>query len=174
MPGSRKIRMKWGYNSKGEYVGPLKKIHAKPKGGTVMFQRLRNGTLDADLKTGEVFGIRGKMTPTADKDGYLRVWLSLPSRRKKADRDGRKRWRQVALVHRIVMMKKKAVEVDPVNWREHVKELPAGIDVNHEDRDRANNRASNLSLQTERHNRHGEDMTPEEEQAIEDYYDEGY
>lgn len=153
---------------------PLKKIHSRSKKGTVMYQRLRNGTLDVDLETGEVFGLRGrKFVVDVTWDGYHRVHLTIKNNRCKPDGRGQRRFRQRAMVHRIVMMKKLAVEAkggSRLSWRSFVKELPTGVDVDHEDDDRENNRASNLQLKTYIANRSKRDMTPEEEESIREYY----
>lgn len=117
-----------------------------PPGETSLeVEALRDGTLDVDLATGLVYGVRGNLTKQRkldyDRDGYLYFWLNRekkdrrgkPERCRKSNRN-RYRRRRVVLVHRLVKIKALAVAKGGRNWRKYVTDLPRGIDVNHEPR----------------------------------------
>ncbi len=158
---------------------PLKTIHLKCGETSLECLCLRDGSLDVNLASGEVTSMaRGRQRTRkvrADDDGYLYFDLSRerPDRRGKAEisrRNGkvkkRYRIRRFVAVHRLVKMKELAIKAGGDAWRDHVKDLPRGIDVDHGDRDRQNNNYRNLSLKTEAANRGKREMTPEEEAEI--------
>lgn len=152
-----------------------KYVHLPPGKESLEVLCFRDGSLDVCLATGEVFGIKNgkryKKKLRADKDGYLHFDLN----REKKDRRGRpdierrngkeyKRWRnrRFVRVNRAVKIKAIAVGLGGEHWRQFVKDLPRGIDVNHI-KARDDNRAMHLELMTERANRNGsEEMTEEE------------
>jgi hypothetical protein len=76
------------------------------------------------------------------------------------------------LVHRLVKVKALAVAMGGENWRQYVKPLPPGIDVNHIPpgegipANRLDNRACMLELQTEAANRSRREMTDEEWERV--------
>lgn len=135
---------------------------------------LRDGTLDVDLETGEVFSVRRgerkKRRLRTDDDGYKSFYLNRERRDKRGGKEYcrktkgfRYRRRRLVFVHRVVKIKAIALaKGGDHNWRDYVEDLPRGVDVNHFDRDRANNRAGNLELQTELANRSRRAMTAAE------------
>lgn len=139
---------------------------------------LRDGTLDVDLETGEAFsvrkGVRTKRRLRTDEDGYKMFYLN----RERSDKRGGKEYcrrkkgfryrrRRGVFVHRIVKIKAIAIaKGGDQNWRQYVEDLPRGVDVNHWDRNRANNRAGNLELQTELANRSRRAMTQAELESV--------
>jgi hypothetical protein len=159
--------------------GQLKKIHLPPGEESLECQCLRDGTLDVNLTTGEVFSLVGskrkRMKFGEDRDGYLHIWLA----RERSDRRGkpeiemlrngkrvkRYRRRRYVRVNRLVKMKALAVALGGDQWRKYVADLPRGVDVNHTGA-RNDNRAHKLTLETERANRTRSEMTPEEQAEI--------
>lgn len=135
---------------------------------------LKDGSLDCDLQTGEVFSVRkGVPRPMAiypDKDGYLCFSLRReckPPRGKPEAIPGSKgrtrfRLRRWVRVNRLIKTKAIAVAKGGRNWRAFLQALPAGVDVNHIDGGRDNNVADNLELSTELANRSRRDMSDEE------------
>lgn len=65
------------------------------------------------------------------------------------------------LVNRLVKIKAIAWALGGQHWRQYVKDLPPGIDVNHIGA-RDDNREHMIELQTEGANRRRREMTPEE------------
>lgn len=161
------------------YGGPLKKLHI-PRGQESLEVRcLRDGSLDCDLETGDVFSVRGdvrkKRRPGPDKDGYLAINLNREKEKKlgkpEIERRGKERikryrHRRFVMVHRLVKIKALAVAKGASQWRQYVTDLPRGVDVDHLDRNRSNNRADNLALKTELANRSNREMTEEEWQEL--------
>jgi len=159
---------------------PFKRVHLPAGKESLECRCLRDGSLDVSLITGEVIsfalGKRHVMALLRDRDGYLHISLNRerPDRRGKASeergRDGklRKRYRERRFVrlNRLVMMKRLAVEAGGRQWREFVKDLPRGVDVNHDDLVRHNNHHENLRMQTEAANRGRRENTPEEQAEI--------
>ncbi len=155
---------------------PLKKIHLSYGETSLECLCLRDGSLDVNLVTGEVTSVaRGRpkaMKIKVDHDGYLHFYLNRerPDRRGKAEvsrgpgGEVKKRYRirRFVAVHRLVKMKELAIKAGGDAWRDHVRDLPRGIDVDHGDRNRANNDYRNLSLKTDSANRGKREMTPEE------------
>jgi hypothetical protein len=139
---------------------------------------LRNGTLDCDLSTGEVFSVRKgiprPMALQADKDGYLCFSLRRDCKPPQGKPEAchskkghiRYRLRRWIRVNRLVKVKAIAVAKGGRNWRSFVRPLPAGVDVNHLDGRRDNNASDNLELSTERANRERRDMTDEEYEEL--------
>lgn len=145
-----------------EFSTGWKRCHLAPGVESLETILLREGLIDVDLDTGLVFsvrnGIRVPMAISLTKKGYAYVQLQKEKSRKQGSqhRDGartRYRTRRNALVHRIVKIKSIAVAMGGSRWRDHVRPLPRRVDVNHIDRNRFNNAASNLELQTEAANR---------------------
>lgn len=146
---------------------------------------LRDGTLDVCLDTGAVYSARGgqrtkAMKLKADRGGYLQFQLNRERSRKvgRAEwrRDGKRlkkrfRERRAVLVHRLVKIKAVAVGVGGEHWRQYVTDLPPGVDVNHIEGNRGDNRACKLELQTERINRGRGQMEPEDYAACQPDYD---
>ena len=161
----------------------LKKVHANKRGGKTLARRcLEDGTLDVCLRTGRVTSFAqakdGKaIRPRTDEHGYRKFTLvrSVSKRLVRKPRaDGLHVWQMTVFVHRLAMMKKVAVAKaysvgTPDDWRSFVRDLPAGVDVNHKNRKRDDNRAKNLELQTERTNRNGQASTEEELRAIAEF-----
>lgn len=162
-----------------KFVPPTtKRCHLPPGVTSLEVLCLRDGTLDVDLETGDVFSVRGdkrtkrKLDP--DDDGYLCFWLNRErkDRRGKAERDGnrkRYRYRRVVLAHRLVKIKHLAVAKGGSKWRQYATDLPRGVDVNHIDRVRHHNWADNLELQTEAVNRARGEMTEQEIADLEEF-----
>jgi hypothetical protein len=162
--------------------GP-KKVHHNKRGGKTLARRcLEDGTLDVCLETGMVTSFAqvetGKLIrPRLDEDGYRKFTLvrSVSARLVKKKRaDGCRIWQMTVFVHRLAMMKKIAVKKakavgTPDEWRAFVRDLPAGLDVNHKNLIRDDNRACNLELQTERTNRNGQPSTEEELRSIAEF-----
>ena len=159
--------------------GRLKKIHLRRGKKSLEVRCLRNGTLDVDLETGKVSGfVRGEWKNKRlkkDNDGYMGFHLcrERKSKRGKPIREvrpngkerNRYRDRRYVLVHRLVKIKAIAVGLRGNNWRQYVKDLPPGIDVNHRG-ERDNNNHLMIELQTEAANRRRREMTPEEQEEI--------
>lgn len=163
------------HNAAGEYVGPLKRVH-RPRGmRSLACELMRDGVLDVGLATGEVVslhsGQRKVLAVQTNAKGYCYVTLNREKRprRGRPNSEGRWRRRMSAWVHRLVMMKKLAVEKHGEAWREHVVDIDPHIDVDHRDRVRHNNAADNLRLAL--HNAHEttRELTPEELAAIEEF-----
>lgn len=123
---------------------------------------LRDGKIDADLETGLIYSVRGekrtllKINTTEKGYCYVQLGEERSDRQGKFQRDGerrRYRTRRNAFVNRIVKIKAVAVAMGGRNWRNHVRPLPRGVDVNHWNRDRSDNRADNLELATQLANR---------------------
>ncbi len=156
------------------YAYGLKKVH-RPGETSLACLALRDGSLDVDLKTGIPYGARGPMKTRIDKYGYVTFVLC-----RKVTRGGtvvkiagkeRRRKLMTVLVHRLAMMKHLAVQHHGDSWREHVKDLPGTLDVNHvhdhnQVADRTDNRIRNLRLETLMANRRRRPMTPEEEAEV--------
>jgi hypothetical protein len=163
--------------------GPRKITHNRRGGETLARRCLRDGSIDVDLATGVVTSFarypKGRVLKlTIDEDGYEKFKLCRNvSKRlvRKPDRWGRHRWQMDVFVHRLVRMKATAVKRavaeagDADRWREYVRDLPCGVDVNHIDRDRRNNAAANLRLETEDCNRRGGDMDEEDLRSIAEF-----
>lgn len=118
-----------------ELIRCFKKMHWTGK-ESLEVKCLRDGSLDCDADTGEVFsvkpdGSRTKRRLHVDRDGYLLFYLNRERRRGKPDRSGRRRARRGVLVHRLVKIKAIAVAKGGDNWRKYVCDLPRGVDVNH-------------------------------------------
>lgn len=158
--------------------GPLKKIHLPHGVESLECKCLRDGTLDVNLTTGEVFslatGKRKRMTLAEDSDGYLHIHLSRErdDRRGKAEmqmRNGtrikRYRHRRFVRVNRLVKMKSIAVGKGGNEWRKYVRDLPRGLDVNHT-KGRKNNHHMTLTMATELANRTKRPMTAEEQAEV--------
>lgn len=155
--------------------GPLKKIHLRHGEDSLEVRCLKNGTLDVELSTGKVLGlVRGEWKAKKlklDDCGYLGFFLNRerkhkrgkPIREVRPNGKERKRYRdrRYVLVNRLVKIKAIAVALGGKNWRNHVKDLPLGVDVNHLGA-RNNNAHDMLELQTEAANRRRREMTPEE------------
>lgn len=139
-----------------------------PTAETLAIAMLRDGRIDCDLATGEVFTIRDgvpyakAMTP--DKDGYLTIMVQRSRGKGNGNPDKWGRFRDVrnVRVNRLVKIKAMAVAKGGRNWRSFVAPLPRGADVNHIDTNRENNASDNLELSTERANRGRREMTEEE------------
>jgi len=158
---------------------------ARPRKGSESLEVrcLRDGTLDVCLETGTVYSARGGQRTKAratreDRHGYL--WFQLNRERPKKvgrcerERRGkhvvrRYRERRSVLVHRLVKIKAIAVGMGGDHWRCYVTDLPRGVDVNHIEGNRRDNRACKLELQTERVNRGRGEMQPEDYAACTDY-----
>lgn len=133
---------------------------------------LRQGSLDVDVLTGEVFSVRRgahwPMKLREDKDGYLCFGLNRDSKSRgkacKCKRTGKVRYRvyRWVRVNRLVKIKAMAIAKGGRNWRKFVADLPLGVDVNHIDTDRQNNNHENLELSTERANRARKELSEEE------------
>ena len=166
----------------GEYRGKRKKLFT-PKGKpSLAAECLRDGTIDVDLSTGEVYstakgGVRRPMKLRTDPDGYLGFHLNREKKRRvgKPERDRHRvrfRRRQYVQVHRLAYMKKVAIlwsDFHGGHWRDHVQDLPRGVDVDHKDLNRSNNTIANLRLKTEAANRSRREMTAEEAATVADF-----
>lgn len=149
-------------------------IHLPPGAESLEVLCLRDGTLDCCLDTGKVFGlVRGEWVAKRlryDADGYLQFDLNRERGRKagrpEVDR-GRLRYRnrRCVRVNRLVKIKAIAVAKGGSNWRQHVSDLPRGVDMNHLGA-RDDNRACMLELMTERANRSRTEMTDDEWEAL--------
>jgi hypothetical protein len=133
---------------------------------------LRDGSLDVDLRTGEVFSVRHgvprERKTWAAGNGYIVFGLNRDrpdGKISKGDR-GRRRVRRTVLVHRLVKIKHLAVARGGRNWRQFVAPLPLGVDVNHIDHHRDHNHSSNLELSTQRANRGQDEMTEQEYEQL--------
>lgn len=170
-----------------------RKTRFRPKGQlSLAAECLRDGTLDVDLRTGEPSGMKGPIRTKPDRDGYRTFTLSrdvprggrlFSERTPSGRRTMRRRRQQTVVVHRLVVMKHLAseralAEGKPGTWREYVVDLPITVDVDHEDRNRANNRVDNLRLRQPLPNRQRYAMTEEEaaaaEQAEREHYQDFY
>lgn len=139
---------------------------------------MKLGVLDVCLVSGRVYtsfrGIVRERKINVDADGYCGFCLNVES----TDRTGkqelrrdtkvkkiRRRHRMYVQLHRLVMAKKLAVEKagDSRDWRTVVRDIPINFDIDHIDRDRANNRGSNLRLRGWFENRTKVPMTAEEQ-----------
>lgn len=157
-----------------------RRLFTPPGQPTLALVLFREGKLDVCLSGQLVTGAKGQpLTMTIDKDGYWRVTLFKEVQRgegghmlrvREKGRKERIRYakRQTAMVSRLVLMKALAVERHGDQWREHLTDLPRGLDVDHIDYNRNNNRRDNLRLETERTNRARKYMSEEEEQQIAD------
>jgi hypothetical protein len=165
-------------------TGARKKIHIRYGEESLEVKCLRDGTLDVDIETGEVFSIdkNGKRTKrrlAPDDDGYLGFHLARerkskrgkPCRWKEPGRADRVRYRnrRYVMVHRLVKIKALAVAKGGRNWTQYVRDLPLGIDVNHLG-PKTDNRHTELELQTEAANRSRTEMTDAEWQALQDVF----
>lgn len=151
--------------------GARKYVHLRIGEESLEVKCLRDGTLDCDLETGEVFSVKNgqriKRSLFKDADGYLFFTLNRERSKKagKPERDlrGKLRYRhrRSVLVHRLVKIKAIAYGKGGENWREFVTDLPRGVDVNHLG-ERDDNRQHKLELQSEAANRAKRKMTNEE------------
>lgn len=122
---------------------------------SLMVRCLRDGSLDVDLETGNVWSWkRGEwcqpVKTRRDEDGYVKFTLSRKapkSSRKRPDRDGRRREHMTVFVHRLVMVKKIAVAANEERWRTVLRDLPGSTEVHHKDENRQHNAAGNLTLE---------------------------
>lgn len=170
-------KFKYGYNSAGQYVGKLKRVHRDKKKPSLAARELAAGNLDVCLTTGVVTThYRGRnLIRKLQKNHKGYFWLNLnrnrSGKRGKPDADGRYREQMSAWVHRLAMMKKLAVELAGEGWRAVVIDIDPEIDVDHKDNNRGNNSAANLRLAN--HALHGkrssEAWTAEDEAKIEEF-----
>lgn len=152
-----------------------KHIHLPPGVESLEVRCLRDGSLDCCLETGRVFGlVRGEWVEKRlryDADGYLHFDLNRDRKKRvgrpERCRNGRLRFRErrCVRVNRLVKIKAIAVAKGGSNWRQHVADLPRGVDVNHLGA-RDDNRASMLELMTERANRSRTEMNDDEWEAL--------
>ena len=171
---SRK-KFKYGVNANGDYVGELKRVHRDKKKPSLACLMLADGTLDVCLKKGTVTtNFRGRIKKRSLSEhykGYLYVSLYRERKHGRKNKAGRRRHRMSAWVHRLVMMKKIAVDSAGEGWRAVVKDIDPEIDVDHRDTIRTNNTAENLRLAG--HDIHGKrsssNWTAEDEAAVEEF-----
>ncbi len=169
-----------------EYRGKRKKRHT-PKGElSLAAECLRDGTIDVELTSGVVISFAARANRPAtrhvmklrtDPDGYQGFHLNRERKQKRGnpERDRkilRYRRRMYVQVHRLAYMKKVAIlwaDFHGGHWREHVVDLPRGIDVDHVDLNRSNNTIENLRLRTLVSNRQRRPMTEEEAATVADW-----
>jgi hypothetical protein len=170
-------------SSRFSYQRRPKKVFLTYGKPSLEVQCLRDGTLDVDIETGEVFSIRNgrsvKRQLRLDEDGYYCFQLNRERKRKQGKpeidyrREGasrlRYRNRRYVRVHRLVKIKALAVAKGGRNWRQYVQDLPLGIDVNHLNGKTDNNHL-NLELQTELAHRSHKEMTDEEWKALQEVF----
>lgn len=160
------------------YNRPLKKVHVQHGKETLECKCLRDGTLDVNLTTGEVFSLvrsRKAMKLSEDRDVYLHINLARErkdrrgkpevERRRNGTRVNLYRHRRFVRVNRLVKMKSLAVAMGGSDWRRYVTDLSRGIDVNHKGPRNVNNHLM-LTLETEQANRTRREMTPEEQAEV--------
>lgn len=118
-----------------------KRIHRR--GVSLAARCLEDGTLDVNLQTAVVYSkARGKlkrMKTRLDEDGYVKFTLT-------REATGREKRRTDAAGRRRLVMTV-AVARGESRWREHVVDLPGDKDVHHNDTNRQNNAAANLTLE---------------------------
>ncbi len=170
-------KFKFGYNAAGVYVGPLKRVHRDKKKPSLAAREFAAGNPDVCLETGVVTThYRGRIKIRKlqkNHKGYF--WLNLnrkrAGKRGKPDINGRYREQMAAWVHRLVYMKKLAVDAAGEEWRTAIRDIDPEIDIDHYDKDRGNNSAGNLRLAG--HDMHGkrssDKWTAEDEAAIEEF-----
>ena len=165
------------------YAKPEKKVFLRYGETSLEVQCLRDGTLDVDIETGEVFSVRNGVRTARrlkrDEDGYLGFYLNRERKRKQGkperdrDRNGKERLRyrkrRYVRVNRIVKIVAIAKAKGGKNWRQYCCDLPAGIDVNHLGA-RDDNRAKMLDLQTGLANRARREMTDEEWKQLQEVF----
>ncbi len=144
---------------------------------------LKDGTLDVDIETGEVFSVRYgkrfKRKLEKDEDGYWKFGLNrerkakrgkpVNERRSNGKTYFRYRSRRTVFVHRLVKIKALAIAKGGRNWQQYVKDLPIGIDVNHLS-GKDNNNHLQLELQTELANRTRTEMSDADYAALQEAF----
>lgn len=166
---------RFGLDQYGNYVGPRKIVFRPRRRPSLACRCLRDGSLDVDLRDGKVYsrwqGRKRLRRLRIERDDYLSFSLNREKshRRGRSERDRRRtrwRYRMCVMVHRLVMMKKLAVDLGGSKWREYVKDIPPNIDVHHRDGCQWNNGVKNLRLSTDTANRGKREMTPDEAAAV--------